>query len=410
METKSTNGILNPRLYQVFGDRIDSKQAMEPLAIATGPGPVTGFNAFSWNSENNTVTFSSFKDSSQTWFNEPRKINDLGYTDSGGGYKTISDPSNISGDPINAHITRDGLLHTCHKITLPFTPSNGWPSVRYDGSPISNTPSKGVWFGLKAKHQYLGQPHSVMDNPVTFEIFEFGQDPFFLVSNNSYSSLCKLLDTYGILDTNTETLIGFYIIGWDNSWEQNEWGKYYKELLYDLSWCLSLVFYHSSMPHLAQTPFDLDRCRRITDKVEYLTSQSIGTILITMEFGSVSVKLTYRDKEITISREDQVTIDATELSNGDGPGYFQVIISSLQGSSIPKIDLDTLIAQATIENTFTDDLPRIELTRAYTEDIDGSQGTGIKIGKKYHLKFWADPGNNVLRSTISIRGILRIRE
>lgn len=410
METKSTNGILNPRLYQVFGDRIDSKQAMEPLAIATGPGPVTGFNAFSWDPENNTVTFSSFNDYSQRWFNEPRKIKDLGYTDSGGGYKTISDPSNTSGDPINAHITRDGLLHTCHKITLPFTPSNGWPSVRYDGAPIDNTPSKGVWFGLKAKHQYLGQSHSVIDNPVTFEVFEFGQDPFSFVSNHSYSSLCQLLNTNGILDTNTETLIGFYIIGWDNSWEQNEWSKYYKALINDLGWCLSLVFYHSSMPHLAQTPFDLDRCRRITDKVEYLTSQSIGTILITIQSGTISVfKLTYRDREITLGPPDEPTIDNRSLSD-DGSGYFEVIFTVRSIQSTMKIDPDTIIAQSTIEKSFIDTLPRIELTQAYTENIEGTPGTGIIFGVKYHLRFWADPGSDVLKNTINIRGILRIED
>lgn len=408
METKSTNGILNPRLYQVFGDRIDSKQAMEPLAIATGPGPVTGFNAFSWDSENNTVTFSSFNDSSQIWFNKPRETKDTGYTDSGGGYKTISDPSNTSGDPINAHITRDGLLHTCHKITLPFTPSNGWPSVRYNGVPVDSTPSKGVWFGLKAKHHYLGQSHSVIDNPVTFEVFEFGYDPFSVVSNSSYSSLCQLLNTHGILDTNTETLIGFYIIGWDNSWEKNEWGKYYKELINDFGWCLSLVFYHSSMPHLAQTPFDLDRCRRITDKVEYLTSQSIGTLFITINGRSVSVfKLKYRDKEINLGTP-YVGIDDRGLS-GDGSGYFEVIFSF--PSAPPKIDLDTLIAQANIKNSsFIGVLPRIELTEAYTENIEDPSGSGLIFSVKYHLRFWADTGSDVTKSTINIRGILRIDE
>lgn len=399
MDTKSTNGILNPRLYQVFGDRIDSKQAMEPLAIATGPGPVTGFNAFSWDSENNTVTFSSFNDSSQVWFNEPRESKDLGYTDSGGGYKTISDPSNISGDPINAHITRDGLLHTCHKITLPFTPSNGWPSVRDDnGSPITGTPSSGVLLGLKAKHQYIGQSHSVLENPVGFEVFEFDQDPFSLVSNHSYSSLCKLLNTNGILDTNTETLIGFYIIGWDSTWEQNKWSKYYKALINDLGWCLSLVFYHSSMPHLVQTPFDLDRCRRIADKVEYLTSQSIGTILIRIEPGTEELKLTYQDRKITPS---YLNIRTSNLA--DGSVFFEVAFA-IRGTGL-IVDTDTLIAQAIQQKPFSDtavSIPRIELTEVHTEDLISHD--------RYHLTFWAAPGISVGIDPIEIRCICRINK
>ena len=61
METtvNTETGILNPRIYQVFGDRIDSKQAMEPLAIAIGPGPVSGFNQFSWDIKAGTVQIGS---------------------------------------------------------------------------------------------------------------------------------------------------------------------------------------------------------------------------------------------------------------------------------------------------------------------------------------------------------------
>jgi hypothetical protein len=42
--TTITNGLVNTRFYQAYNDAIDSKQAMEPLAISQGVGPILGFN------------------------------------------------------------------------------------------------------------------------------------------------------------------------------------------------------------------------------------------------------------------------------------------------------------------------------------------------------------------------------
>jgi hypothetical protein len=42
--TTITNGLINPRFYQSYQDTINSKQAMEPLAISQGIGPILGFN------------------------------------------------------------------------------------------------------------------------------------------------------------------------------------------------------------------------------------------------------------------------------------------------------------------------------------------------------------------------------
>ena len=42
--TEVVNGIVQPRFYQVYGDLIESKEVMEPLAIMAGTGPFCGFD------------------------------------------------------------------------------------------------------------------------------------------------------------------------------------------------------------------------------------------------------------------------------------------------------------------------------------------------------------------------------
>jgi hypothetical protein len=44
VNTKIENGLVLPRFYQAYKDIVNSKQAMEPLAISQGVGPVLGFN------------------------------------------------------------------------------------------------------------------------------------------------------------------------------------------------------------------------------------------------------------------------------------------------------------------------------------------------------------------------------
>lgn len=56
-ETQVVNGVVQPRLYQVYGDLIESKEVMEPIAIANGTGPVCGFD---WvDTTKNTLTIGS---------------------------------------------------------------------------------------------------------------------------------------------------------------------------------------------------------------------------------------------------------------------------------------------------------------------------------------------------------------
>lgn len=39
-ETEVVNGVVQPRFYQVYGDLIESKEVMEPLAIMGGTGQI----------------------------------------------------------------------------------------------------------------------------------------------------------------------------------------------------------------------------------------------------------------------------------------------------------------------------------------------------------------------------------
>lgn len=407
METKSTNGVLNPRLYQVFGDSIDSKQAMEPLAIAIGPGPVSGFNAISYDADNNTVTFTSFDDPEATGL-YPKETKYRGYTE-GNGYKAISDPSNNIARPLNAHITRDGLLHTSTKITLPFTPNKGWPNLTY-----LTGPNFGISFILKAKHTYVGQVHSSLDNPVTFEIRDISNiggngNPWSILSNHSYTTLCESLSKDGYLDINTETLIGIYTIGWDPTWGTPEF-KYTKDLSRDLGWVTSMVFYNGRMPYISQNPLVLDKCNRVVDSLEYLTSQSVGYLSIDIENKAVSVfKLKYRDRENDPTAIDVVSLDTSKIEE-DGSGYF--IVEYLdKSSSLTGVDFDgTLVTQATIySGNFIGNRPRVEFVQHYTEDVPVSDITPDIYFVKHYFKFWIDPGSYI-QNTIKIRGIVQVNK
>ena len=405
METISNNGILEPRIYQLFGDRIDSKQAMEPLAISIGPGPVSGFNNFSWNPTENTVTFTS-ADDPNSLLRVPGK--NRGLLDDGG-YKAISDIANNLARPINAHITRDGLLHTSSSITLPFTPYQGWPT-NLDGTPITGTA-----FMLKAKHEYQNQVHSVEDNPVTFEIIDLklkNINPWDLLSTNSYATLCEDLGSTGLLDLAKETVIGIYIIGWDLlNWGATDETKYQRALMKDMNWSLSVVFYNSRRPCLVQSPFDAYQCKAISDNLEYLTSQSVGYLSLKTIGTIVSeFKIRYRDQEIIPVRlaNDSLSIDSSGLAE-TGEGYLTLIYDDRSGS-ISQVDFDTAVFQATIDRNFvaSEGRPRMEFVDYTQESIPITSGTTEPVYTRYKFNFWVDKGGNI--HNLSIRGIVKVNK
>jgi hypothetical protein len=322
METtvNTETGILNPRIYQVFGDRIDSKQAMEPLAIAIGPGPVSGFNQFSWDAKAGTVRIGS------------RDIDDpnspLGYISesyrpvSFKGYKAISDKYNNSGNVENAHITRDGLLHVCGDIILSFTPTNGWPIYNASTRQISHVNGKAYILLLTASHTYQD---STTPGEVSFKLQDLeslDNNPWYYLTH-SVTTLSEKLEYSNLLDTNKETLIGIYIIGWDIKWESLEgYNQAYKSIIEDLNYNLPIVFYNSTMPLLYNSPLELLKCRYMVDKLEYLTEVSPNYIILEDLISSIGIATTIlkvKNTEYRFGATDAPVVDFGITRNSDDP-------------------------------------------------------------------------------------------
>lgn len=366
METtvNTETGILNPRTYQVFGDRIDSKQAMEPLAIAIGPGPVSGFNQFSWNAEAGTVQIGSMDIDNS---NSP-----LGYISesyrpvSFKGYKAISDKYNKSGNVENAHITRDGLLHVCEDIKLSFTPTNGWPT--YDASKRQISPVNG-----KAYILLLTASHTYQDSTTPGEVYFKLQDLRSLNNNpwyyltHSVTTLSEELESSNLLDTNTETLIGIYIIGWDNEWESREgYNQTYKSIIKNLNYNLPIVFYNSTMPLLYNSPLELLKCGYIVDKLEYLTKSSTNYIILENKQNGYTPVFKVRGTEYRPTGINTVTVSIknnTSEDSGTGMVYITIAFHNVPSYIRPyDIDLTTIqLITNQVNMSYTGELPRVEL-------------------------------------------------
>lgn len=383
METtvNTETGILNPRTYQIFGDRIDSKQAMEPLAIAIGPGPVSGFNQFSWNAKAGTVQIGS-RDIDNP--NSP-----LGYISesyrpvSFKGYKAISDKYNNSGNVENAHITRDGLLHVCEGIELSFTPTNGWPTYTTSTRKIQPVNGKAYILLLTASHTYQD---STTPGEVSFNLQDLGSlnnNPWYYLTH-SVTTLSEELESSNLLDTNKETLIGIYIIGWDSTWKGLKgYNQAYETIIKDLNYNLPIVFYNSTMPLLYNSPLELLRCRYMADELEYLTKSSTNYIIL-KNFNSslktatpiLKVKNTEHEFDGTDTDAPEVDFEITRFSDDpDDPLYkkglveFRIKFPNLKYSYLlsPSIDLNTIQlvnGNKDTKNISYIDVPRVELMLA----------------------------------------------
>lgn len=138
--TEVVNGIVQPRFYQVYGDLIESKEIMEPLAITAGTGPICGFDWVDTTQQDVTIT-SVFKKPSTL----PSGVaNILGRARR----VFLSNKDNTAGQVFNAYTTPDGLCHIAPDV-LTFNgvqPSGGWPSL--------SNPQKLVAFAVKATHTY----------------------------------------------------------------------------------------------------------------------------------------------------------------------------------------------------------------------------------------------------------------
>ena len=237
-ETEVVNGVVQPRFYQVYGDLIESKEVMEPLAIMGGTGPICGFDWVDTTQQNITIT-SIFKRSGTM----PSGIGNI----LGKARRVfLSNKDNTAGQVFNAYTTPDGLCHIAPD-TLTFTgvrPDGGWPSL--------TNPQKLVAFAVKASHTYR---QDGSENPPSISNFGYGWITFDNVYGLEeilswgYERMLSLLEDSNIpFNKDTDTLIGIYLVGWRPEWNRDEVSLRYKDIMASLNYTLCLVPYNGQFP------------------------------------------------------------------------------------------------------------------------------------------------------------------
>lgn len=237
-ETEVVKGVVQPRFYQVYGDLIESKEVMEPLAIMGGTGPICGFDWVDTTQQNITIT-SIFKRSGTM----PSGIDNI----LGKARRVfLSNKDNTAGQVFNAYTTPDGLCHIAPD-TLTFTgvrPDGGWPSL--------TNPQKLVAFAVKASHTYR---QDGSENPPSISNFGCGwitfDDVYGLeeILSWGYEKMLSLLEDSNIpFNKDTDTLIGIYLVGWRPKWDSDGVSLRYKDIMASLNYTLCLVPYNGQFP------------------------------------------------------------------------------------------------------------------------------------------------------------------
>lgn len=236
--TEVVNGIVQPRFYQVYGDLIESKEIMEPLAITAGTGPICGFDWVDTTQQDVTIT-SVFKKPSTL----PSGVaNILGRARR----VFLSNKDNTAGQVFNAYTTPDGLCHIAPDV-LTFNgvqPSGGWPSL--------SNPQKLVAFAVKATHTYRPDgsenPPSVTNFTCGWLTFDkvYGLDE---VLSWDYERMLELLADSGMpFNKNVDSLIGVYLVGWRPEWNSDPSNARYKSIIASLNYTLCLVPIQGQFP------------------------------------------------------------------------------------------------------------------------------------------------------------------
>jgi hypothetical protein len=237
-ETEVVNGVVQPRFYQVYGDLIESKEVIEPLAIMGGTGPICGFDWVDTTQQDITIT-SIFKRSGTM----PSGIDNI----LGKARRVfLSNKYNTAGQVFNAYTTPDGLCHIAPD-TLTFTgvrPDGGWPSL--------TNPQKLVAFAVKASHTYR---QDGSENPPSISNFGCGWITFDEVYGLEeilswgYEKMLSLLEDSNIpFNKDTDTLIGIYLVGWRPEWDHDVVSLRYKDIMASLNYTLCLVPYNGQFP------------------------------------------------------------------------------------------------------------------------------------------------------------------
>lgn len=302
--TEVVNGIVQPRFYQVYGDLIESKEIMEPLAITAGTGPICGFDWVDTTQQDVTIT-SVFKKPSTL----PSGVaNILGRARR----VFLSNKDNTAGQVFNAYTTPDGLCHIAPDV-LTFNkvqPSGGWPSL--------SNPQKLVAFAVKATHTYRPDgsenPPSVTNFTCRWLTFDkvYGLDE---VLSWDYERMLELLADSGMpFNKNVDSLIGVYLVGWRPEWDSDPSNQRYKSIMSSLNYTLCLVPIQGQFPvkPYGMNPLDiLDLKARVKDLEESIAP------------GDVNYLMSHVNNLISsLGQGIEVVVSKDSASSGDDEGFI----------------------------------------------------------------------------------------
>lgn len=216
--TVVNNGVVQQRFYQVYGDLIESKETMEPIAIAHGNGPICGFDIVDTSTDHVIIRGSWDPNLSRDGISAPSVLKKANRR------IIISDGENNGGNVVNAIVTNDGLIHIC-PVTLDFTnvkPTGGW----FD---LNSSPSRFVAFAMKVSHTYTPVADAsnigVSNFSITWLTLEKSIGGTYSpaeVASLNFSSLVGTILPSGWINRNTDSLVGIYIVGYDPSWGDND--------------------------------------------------------------------------------------------------------------------------------------------------------------------------------------------
>lgn len=215
--TVVNNGVVQQRFYQVYGDLIESKETMEPIAIAHGNGPICGFDIVDTSTDHVIIRGSWDPNLSSDGISAPPVLKKANRR------VILSDGENNGGNVVNAIVTNDGLIHICPAI-LDFTnvkPTGGWFDL--------NNPNRFVAFAMKVSHTYTPVADAsnigASDFSITWLSLEKSTGGTYSpaeVASLDFSSLVGTILPSGWINRNTDSLVGIYIVGYDPSWGDND--------------------------------------------------------------------------------------------------------------------------------------------------------------------------------------------
>lgn len=343
--TEVVNGIVQPRFYQVYGDLIESKEIMEPLAITAGTGPICGFDWVDTTQQDVTIT-SVFKKPSTL----PSGVaNILGRARR----VFLSNKDNTAGQVFNAYTTPDGLCHIAPDV-LTFNgvqPSGGWPSL--------SNPQKLVAFAVKATHTYRPDgsenPPSVTNFTCGWLTFDkvYGLDE---VLSWDYERMLELLADSGMpFNKNVDSLIGVYLVGWRPEWDSDPSNQRYKSIMSSLNYTLCLVPIHGQFPvkPYGMNPLDiLDLKARVKVLEESTVLEDVNNLISSLgqgievvvskdsassddDEGFIFTKLNINGSNFVAARPVTKTLNYQWYESSDAMGIF---VS-------PEIDIDSKTQQ-----------------------------------------------------------------